>query len=62
MCLPSSLVLGASLAELTRVLESIKAGKRMPEAQFSNLKIAAKGQQSVYGMFKKVEGLDSTAT
>lgn len=30
----------------------MKAGKRLPEAQFSNLKIAAKGQQSVYGMFK----------
>ncbi|KUJ11925.1 uncharacterized protein LY89DRAFT_673732 [Mollisia scopiformis] len=35
------------------VLESIKAGKRLPETQFSNLKVAAKGQQSVYGMFKK---------
>ena len=34
-------------------LESIKAGKRLPEAQFANLKLAAKGQGSVYSMFKK---------
>jgi hypothetical protein len=36
------------------VLESLKHGKRLPEAQFTNLKIAAKGQQSVYGIFKKI--------
>ncbi|KAI4271086.1 MAG: hypothetical protein LQ337_006262, partial [Flavoplaca oasis] len=35
------------------VLESLKAGKRLPEAQFSNLTLAAKGQKSVYGMFSK---------
>ncbi|CAD6448851.1 83eb6286-febd-4979-aea5-cad02acdcf12 [Sclerotinia trifoliorum] len=35
------------------VLESIKAGKRLPETRFSNLKVAPKSQQSVYGMFKK---------
>jgi hypothetical protein len=34
-----------------RVLESIKAGKRLPEARFANLKLASKGQQSVYGLF-----------
>ncbi|KAI1459270.1 hypothetical protein F4805DRAFT_422145 [Annulohypoxylon moriforme] len=33
------------------VIESIKAGKRLPEAKFSNLKIASKGQQSVYGLY-----------
>lgn len=38
-----------------RVLESIKAGKRLPEARFSTMRIAAKGQKSVYGMFKRVE-------
>lgn len=38
-----------------RVLESIKAGKRLPEAQFSTMRIAAKGQKSVYGMFKRTE-------
>ncbi|KAK7922959.1 BRCA1 C Terminus domain-containing protein [Apiospora marii] len=30
------------------VLESIKAGKRLPEARFGNLKVASKGQQSVF--------------
>jgi hypothetical protein len=35
-----------------RALESLKLGKRLPETQFSNLKVAAKGQQSVYSMFK----------
>lgn len=35
------------------MLESIKAGKRLPEAQFCNLSTAAKGQQSVYGLFRK---------
>ena len=43
------------LIECFRVLESIKAGKRLPEAQFSNMSIAPKGQKSVYGMFKKTE-------
>ncbi|KAK9782513.1 putative BRCT domain-containing protein [Seiridium cardinale] len=32
------------------VLESIKAGKRLPEARFGTLKIAPKGQQSVFQM------------
>ncbi|KAL8852613.1 MAG: hypothetical protein Q9221_002493 [Calogaya cf. arnoldii] len=35
------------------VLESLKAGKRLPEARFSNITLAAKGQKSVYGMFSK---------
>ncbi|KAF4631060.1 hypothetical protein G7Y89_g7067 [Cudoniella acicularis] len=35
------------------VLESMKAGKRLPETQFTNLKVAAKGQQSVYRMFSQ---------
>ncbi|CAM1500724.1 Fc.00g098860.m01.CDS01 [Cosmosporella sp. VM-42] len=33
------------------VLESIKVGKRLPEARFSNMKIAPKGQSSVYGLY-----------
>lgn len=35
------------------VLESIKAGKRLPEARFVDLKVASKGQQSVYGLYSK---------
>jgi hypothetical protein len=42
LCLPAS-----------RVLESLKAGKRQAEGPYANLKIAAKGQRSVYSMFKK---------
>lgn len=37
----------------SRVLESLKAGKRLPEARFANLKVAARGQQSVLGAFSK---------
>jgi len=37
----------------TRVLESLKAGKRLPEARFANLKVAARGQLSVLGVFSK---------
>ncbi|KAH8592764.1 hypothetical protein B0O99DRAFT_232137 [Bisporella sp. PMI_857] len=35
------------------VLESMKAGKRLSETPYINLKIAPKGQQSVYGMLTK---------
>ncbi|PBP16040.1 BRCA1 C Terminus domain-containing protein [Diplocarpon rosae] len=35
------------------VLESLKSGKRLSETQFTNLKVAPKNQQSVYGIFKK---------
>ena len=37
------------------MLESIKAGKRLPEARFSNLSTAPMGVKSVYGMFQTVE-------
>lgn len=40
---------------LLRVIESLKVGKRLPEAQFSNMSLAPKSQKSVYGMFKKTE-------
>ncbi len=43
----------APLTGTSRVLESLKAGKRLPEAQFSNMSLAPKNQKSVYGMFKK---------
>ncbi|KAI1751270.1 BRCA1 C terminus domain-containing protein [Xylaria castorea] len=35
------------------VLESIKAGRRLPEARFADLKVASKRQQSVYGLYSK---------
>jgi hypothetical protein len=46
---------------LGRVLESLKAGKRLQETPFANLKVAAKGQQSVYDMFKKTSKSGSDA-
>lgn len=44
---------------LCRVLESVKMGKRISETPYTNLKVAAKSQQSVYGMFKKTPILGS---
>ena len=49
----------------SRALQSLQSGKRLPEAQFANLKVAAKGQRSVYGMFRKsssMKGGDSSET
>lgn len=34
-----------------RVLESIKAGRRLAESRFAVLTVAPKGQRSVAGMF-----------
>ncbi|KAI8962854.1 hypothetical protein F5Y11DRAFT_347048 [Daldinia sp. FL1419] len=42
---------GVKFVGVEWVLESIKAGKRLPEARFSNLKVASKGQQSIYGLY-----------
>ncbi|KAG4433429.1 hypothetical protein IFR05_011094 [Cadophora sp. M221] len=42
------------------VLESLKAGKRLSETPFSNLKVAPKTQKSVYGVFKKSSSTAST--
>jgi hypothetical protein len=44
----------------SRVLESVKAGKRLPEARFANLKVAASGQRSVLGAFSNVQLKDAT--
>lgn len=50
---PDRIRLTPTFSASRRVLESLKAGKRLPEAQFSNIILAAKGQRSVYGMFEK---------
>ncbi|KAI0144021.1 hypothetical protein F4776DRAFT_452747 [Hypoxylon sp. NC0597] len=42
---------GVKFVGVEWVLESIKAGKRLPETKFSNLKIAHKGQRSVYDLY-----------
>ncbi|CAJ2502853.1 Uu.00g102470.m01.CDS01 [Anthostomella pinea] len=44
---------GVKFVGVEWVLESIKAGKRLPEAGFSDLKIASRGQQSVHGLYSK---------
>ncbi|GAP83319.1 putative BRCA1 C Terminus domain-containing protein [Rosellinia necatrix] len=44
---------GVKYVSVQWVLESIKAGKRLPEARFVDLKIASKGQQSVYGLYSR---------
>lgn len=46
-------------AERTRALESIQAGKRLAETPFTNLKVAAKGQQSVFSMLQKSDSTGS---
>ncbi|KAM0303205.1 hypothetical protein HYE67_010907 [Fusarium culmorum] len=42
------------------ILESLKAGKRLPEARFSNTKMAPKAQGSVYSLFSKQSGGQSS--
>lgn len=38
-----------------RALESIKAGKRLAEAQFANMKLSLSGQKTVRGNFFEVK-------
>ncbi|MCJ1309406.1 hypothetical protein MMC25_003065 [Agyrium rufum] len=44
---------GVKFVGVEWVLGSIKAGARLPEARFSNLKLCAKGQESVLKLFDK---------
>lgn len=44
----------------SRVLQSLQEGKRLPEARFSNLKMAAKAQNSVYGLYSKQNAASKT--
>ncbi|RYP55361.1 hypothetical protein DL768_000116 [Monosporascus sp. mg162] len=50
---------GVKFVGVEWVLESIRAGKRLVEAKFSNLKIASRGQHSVYGMYTKTAQTES---
>ncbi|TID22360.1 Cell pattern formation-associated protein [Venturia nashicola] len=43
---------GIKFVSVEWVLESIKAGKRLPEARFENLRLGGHGQGSVYSAFK----------
>lgn len=42
------------------VLESLRAGRRLPEARFGTVKVAARGQPSVYGVFSSSSSSSST--
>lgn len=42
---------GVKFVGVEWVLESVKAGKRLSEARFAHVKIAAKGQRSVFGLY-----------
>lgn len=56
----SEILYSESLSNLLphRVLESLKAGIRLPEARFANLALASKGQRSVYlGIFKAADNV-----
>ncbi|KAF1984428.1 hypothetical protein K402DRAFT_406105 [Aulographum hederae CBS 113979] len=52
---------GVNFVGVEWVIDSIKAGKRLPEARFSNLKLAPKTQGSVMGMFKVTKIVDKPA-
>jgi hypothetical protein len=42
-----------TFTDICRVLESIKAGRRLPESRFAPLKLAQKTQGSVFGMMNR---------
>ncbi|KAL6856528.1 hypothetical protein J3F83DRAFT_400454 [Trichoderma novae-zelandiae] len=42
---------GVKFVSVEWVLQSLQEGRRLPEARFSNLKMAAKAQDSVYGLY-----------
>ncbi|EON65516.1 hypothetical protein W97_04754 [Coniosporium apollinis CBS 100218] len=49
---------GVKFVGVEWVIESIEAGKRLPEARFANLKLAAKGQESVLGVLRRDGGAE----
>ncbi|UKZ61911.1 uncharacterized protein TrAtP1_003173 [Trichoderma atroviride] len=53
---------GVKFVGVEWVMESLKDGKRLPEARFSPLKIAAKAQNSVYGLYSKQDTISNEPT
>ncbi|UKZ83294.1 hypothetical protein TrVFT333_011102 [Trichoderma virens FT-333] len=51
---------GVKFVSVEWVLQSIQEGKRLPEARFSNLKMAVKAQNSVYGLYSKGDATSKT--
>ncbi|KAH6609727.1 hypothetical protein Trco_003073 [Trichoderma cornu-damae] len=52
---------GVQFVSVEWVLESLKEGKRLPEARFSTLKIAPKAQNSVFGLYSRQHAVSTTA-
>ncbi|KAI0601256.1 BRCA1 C terminus domain-containing protein [Biscogniauxia sp. FL1348] len=46
---------GVKFVSVEWILESIQVGKRLPEARFGPVKVASKGQQSVYSLCSRKE-------
>ncbi|PTB68091.1 hypothetical protein BBK36DRAFT_1194878 [Trichoderma citrinoviride] len=44
---------GVKFVSVEWVLQSLQEGRRLPEARFSDVKMAAKAQNSVYGLYTK---------
>ncbi|KAH8840698.1 hypothetical protein MCOR27_005429 [Pyricularia oryzae] len=53
---------GVKFVGVEWILESVKAGRRLPEARFAGLKMAAGGQQSVYDTFSRPNRAASSST
>ncbi|KAF3062688.1 hypothetical protein CFAM422_010614 [Trichoderma lentiforme] len=53
---------GVKFVSVEWVLQSLQEGKRLPEARFSNLKMAAKAQNSVYGLYSKQNTASKTTS
>ncbi|KAL7936582.1 hypothetical protein V8C35DRAFT_236785 [Trichoderma chlorosporum] len=51
---------GVKFVSVEWVLQSLREGKRLPEARFSSLKMAAKAQNSVYGLYSKQDAASKT--
>ncbi|KAI1327345.1 BRCA1 C terminus domain-containing protein [Xylariaceae sp. FL0255] len=53
---------GVKYVSVEWVLESIKVGKRLPEARFADLKVAPRAQGSVYGLFSTSKSKEDRAS
>lgn len=49
------MILDLNLLTPNRALESVKAGRRLPEAQFANMKLSLNRQKTVRGNFFGVQ-------
>jgi len=45
------------LTDICRVVDSIKAGRRLPESRYAPLKLAQKSQDSVFAMLSRSKSI-----